>query len=164
MEPVSIFVRRNEAGVGTDNNCITKIHSICENGQRGSACSLSDTPDLEIQEGCFALEQRCQILQQPPARAASILLLLFSSSHQLTAVLYRLPAPPPLHFVATVTLTLNSQVGRCRGRDAEAVARTAGVFPGILRLDPEDDEGAVDENAHAELQITARRHRRSVTH
>lgn len=71
-------------------------------------------------------------------------------------------SPSPTHFVARVTLTLNSQVGRCRGRDAEAVARTAGVFPGILRLDPEDDEGAVDEDAHSELQITAERCRHSV--
>lgn len=93
----------------------------------------------------------------PNNTAASILLLLlFSSSH---SVAVPSPRPSPLHFVATVTLTLNSQVGRCRGRDTEAVARTAGVFPSILRLDPEDDEGAVDENAHSELQITARRHR-----
>lgn len=61
------------------------------------------------------------------------------------------PPSSPTHFVARATLTLNSQVGRCRGRDAEAVARTAGVLPGILRLDPEDDEGAVDEDAHSEF-------------
>lgn len=78
------------------------------------------------------------------------------------APLARLLSPSPTHFVARVTLTLNSQVGRCRGRDAEAVAWTAGVFPGILRLDPEDDEGAVDEDAHSELQITAERCRHSV--
>ena len=123
-------------------NCKTKLGVL-----------LSVMSDLEIQEG-YTVFQRCQTLQQPPTQAASILLLLFSSSHR------SLCPPLPLHFVATVTLTLNSQVGRCRGRDTEAVARTAGVFPGILRLDPEDDEGAVDEDAHSELQITTRRHRR----
>lgn len=68
-------------------------------------------------------------------------------------------SPSPTHFVARATLTLNSQVGRCRGRDAEAVARTAGVLPGILWLDPEDDEGAVDEDAHSELQVAAEEQR-----
>lgn len=77
--------------------------------------------------------------------------------------LYQLPAPPPSHFVVMATLTLNSQVGWCWGRDTETVARTAGVLPSILRLDPEDDKGAVDENAHSELQIAARRHRRFIT-
>lgn len=72
-----------------------------------------------------------------------------------TALTWLLLPPSPTHFVARATLTLNSQVGRCRGRDAEAVARTAGVLPGILRLDPEDDEGAVDEDAHSELQVAA---------
>lgn len=127
------------------------------NGQRGSMCSLSVTSDLEIQEGYFALQRWSSAAKQCSSlhTAAAVL---------LTQLLYRLPPPLPLHFVATVTLTLNSQVGRCRGRDTKAVARTAGVFPGILRLDPEDDEGAVDENAHSKLQITAGRHRRSVTH
>lgn len=61
-------------------------------------------------------------------------------------------------------LTLNSQVGRRRGRDAEAVARGAGVLAGVLRLHPEDDEGAVNEDAHSELQVAAGgRQRRQVT-
>lgn len=126
----------------------------------GNLCSLSVTCDLEIQEGLLGItvvERRCQIIQQPPTWAASMLLLLFPSPRAARS------RPSPRHFVATVTLTLNSQVGWCWGRDAEAVARTAGVFPSILRLDPEDDKGAVDEDAHSELQITAKRHRRFVT-
>lgn len=59
-----------------------------------------------------------------------------------------------------ITLTLNSQLGRRRGRDAEAVAWGAGVLAGVLRLDPEDDEGAVDEDAHSELQVAAGGRRR----
>lgn len=56
-EPISIFVHRNEAGVGIDDNCVIKIHWECENGHRGSAGSLSVTPDLEIQEGYVALQR-----------------------------------------------------------------------------------------------------------
>lgn len=128
---------------------------------KSKLCCLSATPDLEIQEGYFALqEQRSQILQQPPARADSILLLLLLL---LTWLAVLAPHPSPSHFVVMATLTLNSQVGWCWGRDTETVARTAGVLPSILRLDPEDDKGAVDENAHSELQIAARRHRRFIT-
>lgn len=83
-----------------------------------------------------------------------LLLLLFPSPRAARCACAVSP-PLPRHFVATVTLTLNSQVGRCRGRDAEAVARTAGVLPSVLRLDPEDDKGAVDEDAHSQLQVTA---------
>ncbi len=56
-ESVSIFMHRNEAGVGIDNSCAIKIHSDYENGHKGSVCSLSVTSDLEIQEGYFALQQ-----------------------------------------------------------------------------------------------------------
>lgn len=73
---------------------------------KSKLCCLSATPDLEIQEGYFALqEQRSQILQQPPARADSILLLL------LTWLAVLAPRPSPSHFVVMATLTLNSQVG-----------------------------------------------------
>lgn len=34
-QPVSIFVHRNEAGVGIDNNSIIRILWECKNGQRG---------------------------------------------------------------------------------------------------------------------------------
>ncbi len=159
-EPVSIFVHRNEAGVGGDNNCVIKIHSEYENGQRGSvktdcAASLSRLT-LKFKKvtlhysGRAALPNNTAASQhkQPPYCCCC-------SPH---AAHCTVSPPLPLHFVARVTLTLNSQVGRRRGRDTEAVARTAGVFPGILRLDPEDDKGAVDENADSELQITARGH------
>lgn len=73
---------------------------------KSKLCCLSATPDLEIQEGYFALqEKRSQILQQPPARADSILLLL------LTWLAVLAPRPSPSHFVVMATLTLNSQVG-----------------------------------------------------
>lgn len=120
-------------------------------------CSLSVMSDLDkFKKVTLHYSVRAAL---PNSTAASILLPLFSPHNCCTV------SPPlPLHFVAMVTLTLNSQVCRCWGRYAQAVARTAGVFPGILRLDPEDDKGAVDENAHPQLQITARRHRRFVTH
>lgn len=74
---------------------------------KSKLCCLSATPDLEIQEGYFALqEQRSQILQQPPARADSILLLLL-----LTWLAVLAPHTSPSHFVVMATLTLNSQVG-----------------------------------------------------
>lgn len=74
---------------------------------KSKLCCLSATPDLEIQEGYFALqEQRSQILQQPPARADSILLLLL-----LTWLAVLAPRPSPSPFVVMATLTLNSQVG-----------------------------------------------------
>lgn len=74
---------------------------------KSKLCCLSATPDLEIQEGYFALqEKRSQILQQPPARADSILLLLL-----LTWLAVLAPRPSPSHFVVMATLTLNSQVG-----------------------------------------------------
>lgn len=97
-------------------------------------------------------------IEQAQTQAASILLLFPPHTACCTV-----PPPLPLHRVATVTLTLNSQVCRRRGRDSEAVARSAGVFPGILWLDPENDEGAVDENTHSELQITANRMQTFVT-
>lgn len=76
---------------------------------KSKLCCLSATPDLEIQEGYFALqEQRSQILQQPPARADSILLLLLLL---LTWLAVLAPRPSPSHFVVMATLTLNSQVG-----------------------------------------------------
>lgn len=75
---------------------------------KSKLCCLSATPDLEIQEGYFALqEKRSQILQQPPARADSILLLLLL----LTWLAVLAPRPSPSHFVVMATLTLNSQVG-----------------------------------------------------
>lgn len=54
-------------------------------------------------------------------------------------------------------LTLHGQVRRGGGGDAQTVTGTAGVFPSILRLHSVDDEGSVDKDANAELQITAGR-------
>lgn len=157
MEPedVSIFGCRNEAGARRDDVCKKKKKKIsyaCENvKKRGSICSLASCLNLKFSTA--TLHQR----GKGPFRC-----LHTAAAAAAAAPLTRLLSPSPTHFVARVTLTLNSQVGRCRGRDAEAVARTAGVFPGILRLDPEDDEGAVNEDAHSELQVTAERCRRSV--
>lgn len=61
---------------------------------------------------------------------------------------------------ALPVLTLHSQVGGGRGGAPQAVARDAGVLPCILRLHPEDDQGAVDEDPHSQLQVTVEEMRR----
>lgn len=94
-EFVSMFVHGNEAGAGIGYNSIPKFQREVENGQRCSIETLlSRTPDLEIQEGYFAL----QWAALPNTTAASNTSSLHSAAAAVPVSsqgsLYRLPAPP----------------------------------------------------------------------
>lgn len=62
----------------------------------------------------------------------------------------------PLGFTA---LTLHRQVGGGRRRAAQAVAGDTGVFSSIFWLHPENDQRAINQDPHPQLQVTAREER-----
>lgn len=57
-------------------------------------------------------------------------------------------------------LTLHSQVGGGGRRAAQAVAGDTGVFSSIFWLHPENDQRAINQDPHPQLQVAAREERR----
>lgn len=60
------------------------------------------------------------------------------------------------HPLGFTLLTLHRQVGGGRRRAAQAVAGDTGVFSSIFWLHPENDQRAINQDPHPQLQVTAR--------
>lgn len=63
------------------------------------------------------------------------------------------------HPLGLTALTLHRQVGRGGWRAAQAVAGDTGVFSSIFWLHPENDQRAIDQDPHPQLQVAAREER-----
>lgn len=88
-ESVSIFVHRNEAGVGTDNNCVIKIHSGYENGQKAPCASSLSRVTLKFKKVTLHYSGRAAL---PNNTAASNTSSLHTAA---AAVLLTQPTPHP---------------------------------------------------------------------